>query len=466
MEFVIELTANHYVNFSNMVLCLPVTFRKRTNKAAPIDDDMIPANNFFAHWVKDVTVKRYGDDITVLPINTTLDIYRYSESMLKHLPDDVLATFQHELLYSKKNIIVKGNAANSFNDRRNHIAAAARNSNTDDNIDDRIAKFDADDALSKTKVYRIPLKCLVDFGLVNMPTAFDTKIVFNLEQTSSKLFESRKKIPNTAAGAAAALPTTQPDANVYWHAAPYIQYAQIKLNDTFNKYITKALQSKIVLRTGIKPTPFQKTFEGNTGSQSHVVVFKGANKQFSFIEISLVYDKSEQHNSVYDNYNVGLAATSIASMQLENLNNKYGEINKKYDLTDEHDRYMMYRNFVAWATGQGSSVGPLTQYANNEIYNELTKYEKYYKAAESDEKLYVDLRQGRGYTSELEKVVRNDSSLTMKITLKRAAVKKMRLRVVGYYQGEYLYSMTNLGLLLSYKDYGIVAQNEMVALAA
>ena len=127
---------------------------------------------------------------------------------------------------------------------------------------------------------------------------------------------------------------------------------------------------------------------------------------------------------------------------------------------------MIYRNFVAWATGKDSSVGPLTQYANNDIYKELTKYEKYYKATESDEKLYIDLRSGRGYTSELEKIVRNDSSLTMTIMLRRAATKKMRLRVVGYYQGEYLYSMTNLGLLLSYKDYGIVAQNEMVALAA
>ena len=105
MEFTIELAANHYVNFSNMVLCLPITFRKRTNKTTTIDGDMIPVNNFFAHWVKDVPVKRYGDDIAVLPINTTLDIDRYSESMLKHLPDDVLAIFQHQLLYSKK----KGN---------------------------------------------------------------------------------------------------------------------------------------------------------------------------------------------------------------------------------------------------------------------------------------------------------------------------------------------------------------------
>ena len=55
---------------------------------------MIPVNNFFAHCIKDINIKRYGDDIAVLPINKTLDIYRYSESMLKHLADDVLKTFQ------------------------------------------------------------------------------------------------------------------------------------------------------------------------------------------------------------------------------------------------------------------------------------------------------------------------------------------------------------------------------------
>ena len=164
-------------------------------------------------------------------------------------------------------------------------------------------------------------------GLVNLSTAFNVKFVFNLEQTRAKLFESRKKFPNTTAGANAALPTTEPDANVYFHAIPYLQYEQIKLNDTFSKYITKTIQSKRVLRTGIKPTPYQKSNEINTGSQFHVVEFNGTNKQFSFIEISLVFDKSEQHNNVYDSYNFELAATSIGSIQLENLNNKYGEIN-------------------------------------------------------------------------------------------------------------------------------------------
>ena len=51
-------------------------------------------------------------------------------------------------------------------------------------------------------------------------------------------------------------------------------------------------------------------------------------------------------------------------------------------MTEEHDKYLMYRNFVGWATGQGCTVGPLTQYANNEIYKELIKYEKYYSKLE------------------------------------------------------------------------------------
>ena len=346
LEFNLEVVNNHYINFSKMVLCLPVAFRKKTNKAAAIDATMIPVNNFFAHWIKDVTVKCYGDDIAVLPIKPTLDTYRYSESMLKHMPKDALVTFQKELLYSKKRVIIKGNTANTLNNRRNHIAAAANNNKKDENIDDRIAKFNANNALQNVKTYRIPLRYLVDLGLVNLPTSFDTKLIFNLEQKLSKLFESKAKLPNKAGRGAADLPTTGPDANIYWNSIPYIQYELVKLNDTFDAYLRKALQSKRVLRTGIKPTPYQKSYEVNVGTQTNVVEFKGVNKQFSFLEISLVYDKSEQHNSVYDSYNAELAATHISSVQLENLNNKYGEINRKYDLTEEHDKYLMYKNFV------------------------------------------------------------------------------------------------------------------------
>ena len=61
-----------------------------------------------------------------------------------------------------------------------------------------------------------------------------------------------------------------------------------------------SLKSKRVLRTGIMTCPYLKTYEINTGIQSYVVDIKDANKQFSFIETLLVYDKSGQHNTLYD----------------------------------------------------------------------------------------------------------------------------------------------------------------------
>ena len=380
LEFVIELTADKFLNFSTIELCIPMTFRKKSNKAQPIDGNMI------------------------MPINKTLDIYRYSDAMLKHLPDDVLATFQEELLYSKKPVIIKGNANNTIADRRNHIAAAARNSNTDSNINDRIAKFNNDNQLFDQKVYRIPLKYLVDIGLINLPTEFNIKFTFNLEKTAAKLFETKAKLANKTGGQPADLPTDPPDASPYFYATPYLQYEQLTLSETFHKYISKVINSKRVLRTGIQPIPLQKTYEINVGSQSHVVDFTGASRQFSFVEIGLVFDKSEQHNNQYNSYNFELAATMISSIQLENLNNKYGELNRKYDLNDEHDKYLMYRYFVAWATGGGPSVGPLSQFAHNPVYKELIKYKDYYTFGKSDERIYVDLRRGRGYTKELEKV--------------------------------------------------------------
>ena len=47
LEFNLEVVNNHYKNFSTMVLCLPIAFRKKTNKQTPIAATMIPVNNFF-----------------------------------------------------------------------------------------------------------------------------------------------------------------------------------------------------------------------------------------------------------------------------------------------------------------------------------------------------------------------------------------------------------------------------------
>ena len=58
-------------------------------------------------------------------------------------------------------------------------------------------------------------------------------------------------------------------------------------------------------------TPYQQSFEINTAMQSVNVNFIDSNRQFLFLEISLVYNKSDQHNTIYDSYDVETTATKI-----------------------------------------------------------------------------------------------------------------------------------------------------------
>ena len=107
--------------------------------------------------------------------------------------------------------------------------------------------------------------------------------------------------------------------------------------------------SNKVFRTGIKKTFYQKTYELVTGAQSRTITFELSNRQFSFLEISLVFDSTHQHKSIYDSYNAEVAATTVSSIRLQNASDTYSEFNTvKFDLTDEHDKYIMYSAFITW----------------------------------------------------------------------------------------------------------------------
>ena len=112
------------------------------------------------------------------------------------------------------------------------------------------------------------------------------------------------------------------------------------------------------LRTGLKITPLQKSYEMTAGSQSRTIMFNNTFKQFSFPEILLVYERSNQHISIYNSYNAEVAANQIKSIKLQNASNTYSEFNTvKFDLEDEEDRYMLHNAFTAWVT-EGSSIAP------------------------------------------------------------------------------------------------------------
>ena len=105
-----------------------------------------------------------------------------------------------------------------------------------------------------------------------------------------------------------------PDAQIVLLKAPMIQYEKLTLKTNFRQYLETILFSARTLRMGVQKTPYQKTYKLQTGSQDFTVDFKGANRQFDEIEISLVYDKSDKHLSAHDSYNLEAAAKLIKTI--------------------------------------------------------------------------------------------------------------------------------------------------------
>ena len=117
LDFKILLTENYYVNPANIHICFPIKIKKKSNNSSDIDDDLITVNhfkfsivNFFAHWVKEISITIYGSDRELPPTFSPWEIYQYSDQMLKHLPKSDLKTIQKTFLYSKKPVYY-GNTA-------------------------------------------------------------------------------------------------------------------------------------------------------------------------------------------------------------------------------------------------------------------------------------------------------------------------------------------------------------------
>ena len=120
---------------------------------------------------------------------------------------------------------------------------------------------------------------------------------------------------------------------------------------------------------------------------------------------------------------------------LKNASNTESTFNNvKFDTKDSHDQYLLYSPFVTWYC-KGSSISPLSDYAKNLVFQELPSTNEYSTTA--DEKIFIDLRRGKVYTDELEKLHKDDSNLKITINLKAARTREMRLHVIGYFQCEY-----------------------------
>ena len=140
----------------------------------------------------------------------------------------------------------------------------------------------------------------------------------------NKLFKSNKKVT--------AIPEN-PDALIQFYDRPYISYQEINLTKGADIYFTGILRSETALRQGVLPFPYQQFFEINTGTQSYTCTFKGVQRQFDWLEISIVYDKSFQHTTIYNNYDLEIASKLIRTIKFENTSTTYSVTGKlSFDL--------------------------------------------------------------------------------------------------------------------------------------
>ena len=135
-------------------------------------------------------------------------------------------------------------------------------------------------------------------------------------------------------------------------------------------------------------------------------------RRFDWLELSIVYDKSDKHTTIYDSHNIELAAKNIKSVKLSNFTEIYNLTNeKKYDIDNLTQKHLLYKQFVAWSCN-GCKTATLTDYINKPIYHELVDKDDFF-GPKSDARIYLDLKASTGYTNEAEKLERNDSRINL-----------------------------------------------------
>ena len=71
IEFDVQLTKGHYTDFENVHLCFPLKIKSARHNDNDITAGVITVNNLFAHWIKKINIKRYGDDVPILPLTNS-----------------------------------------------------------------------------------------------------------------------------------------------------------------------------------------------------------------------------------------------------------------------------------------------------------------------------------------------------------------------------------------------------------
>ena len=98
IEFNFQLTKGHYTNFQNAHLCFPLEIKSAVDNDHDITVVFIIVNKFFSHLIKEIDIKRYSDNVLILPLTNTVNVYQYSDKILKHIQKDALKNTKRQFL--------------------------------------------------------------------------------------------------------------------------------------------------------------------------------------------------------------------------------------------------------------------------------------------------------------------------------------------------------------------------------
>ena len=135
-----------------------------------------------------------------------------------------------------------------------------------------------------------------------------------------KLFESRIVITGAV--------SVDREAKIIFTRVPFIQYEQLLLDNSFRQYLETIMVFKNILWVRAQKSPIQKSYEINVGADTLEIDFLRSNRQFDWLEFSLMYDKSDQHATIYDSYNFELATKTVKSIRFSNFTEIYSLTNK------------------------------------------------------------------------------------------------------------------------------------------
>ena len=119
------------------------------------------------------------------------------------------------------------------------------------------------------------------------------------------------------------------DTQIIFTKALFTQHEQTLLDKNFRQNLETIMVSQKIIQTGAQKTPLQNTYEISKGKDSWNVEFLGSNRQFDWIEISIVSDKSNKNTTIYGSYNRELAAQNIKTPKLSNFTEIYSLTSKK-----------------------------------------------------------------------------------------------------------------------------------------